>query len=105
MAKILRQGSSADDRAIMELFPIRLARGAKLPQSLQISDRIDERGISPWFSNTMCLRECNRISSCLFYDAETINLQLSEYCCFSRARCSGQYEPFHSCLALAQPYM
>jgi hypothetical protein len=85
----------------MKLYPARLARRATLPLFLQISDRVDERGLRPWFSNTLCLRERNDVRSRFFYDAEAINLQLTEYCCFSRAGGSGQYEPFHSCLALA----
>ncbi len=62
----------------MELFPIRLARRVKLAQALQISDRINERRMSPWFRDTMRLCESNGISSRLFDDAETIKLELSE---------------------------
>ena len=78
MPEILSQCNRADDGAVVELDPVWLARGAKLPQALQIGNRIDERRMRPWFRDTLRLRECNDVSSRFFDDDETIKLQLSE---------------------------
>jgi len=32
----------------------------------------------PWFRHTLSLRECNEVGCSLFYDTETIKLELSE---------------------------
>ena len=55
--------------------PVQVARRAKLPPPLQISDRIDERGMRPWFSDTLRLCESNHVSRRLLDDAESIKLQ------------------------------
>src|SRR5277367_4713544 len=96
MPQILSKCGSADDGAIIELYPIGLARRAKLPQALQISDRIKERRMRPWLRDALRLCESNGIGSRLFDDAETVKPQLADYRCFSGARCPGQYESFHS---------
>src|SRR5580704_16722601 len=61
VTKVHRQGNGADGRSIVELYPIRLAGRAKLALSLQISDRIDERGIHPRFSNASRLRQRDEV--------------------------------------------
>jgi len=94
VSKIGRQSSSADGGPIMELYLVRLARRANQPSSLQISDRIDERRMRPWFCDTLCLLECDDVGSRLFYHAEAIQLQLTNDRCLPRAGRSRQYEPF-----------
>jgi len=95
VSKIDRQGSGADGTSIVELYPIQLAGRAKLPPSLQISDRIDEPRMHPWFSDTLRLPQCDDVRSRLFYDAEAIKLQLTDYGRLPPAGRPGQYEPFH----------
>ena len=79
----------------MKLYPVRFAGRAKLPLSLQIGNRIDERGVGPWFSDTLCLFQCDEIGGRVFDNAEAIQFQLTDYGRFPRARRSSQHEPFH----------
>jgi chromate reductase len=55
VSKVDRQGSCADRGSIVKLYPVRLARCTSLPSSLQLNNRIDERGMSPWFGDALRL--------------------------------------------------
>jgi hypothetical protein len=61
VSEVDRQGSGADDRAVVKLYLVGLARGSKLPLPLQFSDRIDERGKRPRFGDAARLLQCNDI--------------------------------------------
>jgi hypothetical protein len=80
----------------MKLYRCRRVRRPNLPLSLQISDRINERGVRPRFRDTLRLLQRDNVRSRLFDNAETIQLQLTEYHSFPRAGRPSQYKPFHS---------
>jgi hypothetical protein len=80
----------------VKLHRARVARRANLPLSLQISDRIDERGMRPWFSDTLRLLQRDNVCSRLFDNTEAIKLQLSDYRSLPGTGRARQYKPFHS---------
>jgi len=51
---------------------VRLARRSNLPLSLQFSNRVDERGVLPWFSDAPRLLQSNNIGGGLLDDTEAI---------------------------------
>jgi hypothetical protein len=79
----------------VELYLVGLAGRANLPPSLQVSDRIDERRMGPWFCDTLRLLEGDDVGSRLFYHAEAVEFELTNYRGLPRARRSRQHEPCH----------
>ena len=78
----------------MKLYLVGLARGSELPPSLQFGDRIDERGMRPWFGDTPRLLQCHDVGGRFLDDTKAVEFQLTDYRCLPGAGCSGQYEPF-----------
>src|SRR2546428_3724499 len=96
ISKVDCQSSGADGRPIMKLDLARLARRANLPPSLQCSNRIDERGMLPRFSDAPRLPQRNDIRRRLLDDTEAIKCRLTDDRCFPRAGSPCQYEPSHT---------
>src|SRR5712691_11776046 len=96
ISEVDRQGSGADDRPVVKLYLVGLARGSNLPPSLQFSDRIDEKGMRPRFSDAPRLLQCNDIGGCLLDDTEAVKFQLTDYRRLPRAGSPCQNEPSHS---------
>jgi hypothetical protein len=95
VSEIKRQGSGADGRAIVKLNVSSLAGRAQLAGLLQICDGIDECSMRPGFRDTLCLSQGNHVCRGLFYDAEAVELQLTNYAGLSRTGCASQYKSFH----------
>ena len=82
----------------MKLYLVGLARGAELPASLQINDRIDERRLFPRFCDAAGLRHRDDVRRRFFHYAEAVEFELPEDDGLPRTRCSRQYEPFHAAM-------
>jgi hypothetical protein len=93
ISKIDRQGSGADDRAVVKLYFGGLARGSKLPPFLQFGDRTDERGMRPRFGDAPRLLQCDDVGGRLLDDTEAVEFQLTDYRCLPGAGNPCQYEP------------
>ena len=84
----------------MKLNFIELVRRARQPPPLQIGDRIDEGRLRPGLSDATGPCQGDEVSSCLFYDAVAIKLQLTEDRGFPGARRPGQNESPHASPAI-----
>jgi len=72
--KVDRQGRSTHNTTVVKLNLIRLIRRSNLTVPLQVSDCIDERGMSPGFNCSLAVRRGDDIRSRLFDYAEPFDL-------------------------------
>jgi hypothetical protein len=79
----------------MELNLVRLMRSSNLAFPLQMSDCIDERGVSPEFLPSMRVRGSDDVSCCLFDYTKPINFQLTDNRRLPCARRACDDEPSH----------
>src|SRR5260370_7389050 len=89
------KGGRAYRRAVVELDDVRRSDGADLSDPLQIDDAIDECGVGPGLGDAIGLLERDHVGCGLLDDTESFALQLSQDSGLSRARRTGQDEPFH----------
>jgi hypothetical protein len=66
------QRRGTNNATVVKLNLIRLIRCSNLTVPLQMSDCINERGMSPGFNRSLCMLDGDDISSCLFDYAESV---------------------------------
>lgn len=91
-----RQRSGADWRPVVKLDFVRLVRRSQLPLSLQLSNRIYERGIFPRFSDAARVLQSMNVSCRFLDDTEAIKLQLPNNRRLPRAGGPCQDESLHA---------
>ncbi len=89
------QCRSANRATIVKLNFIGLIRCPDLTLPLQSGDYINERGMNPRLSRSLGLRGCDDIGSRFFNDTESVEFQLTNDHCLSRARRASDDEPSH----------
>ena len=89
------QRRGTDNATVVKLNLVRLIRRSNLAVPLQMSDCIDERGVSPGFNRSLRMRGSDDVSSRLFDYAEPVEFQLTDDRCLPCTRRAGDDEPSH----------